>query len=67
MGNGVNVLFWHHVWFGAQNLKEAFPRLYSLSLDKCSSVSEVGWWVEAVWRWRWRWRISLFAWEEEVL
>lgn len=65
VGNGDSILVWHDVWFGVKSLKEEFPRLFSLPLDKDSSVAKMGCWDGNVWRWRWR--RALFAWEDEAL
>ena len=43
--------FWEDVWIGNSNLKTLYPRLFSLSLNQGLKVSEVGEWVDAVWRW----------------
>lgn len=67
VGNGVNTLFWHDVWFGEKSLKEVFPKLYSLSLDRFSTVGNLGSWESSVWSWRWKWRKPFFNWEEELL
>lgn len=67
IGNGEKTRFWKDVWFGDRSLKEAFPRLYSLSTDKPATIDRFGYWEGNVWRWRWMWRRGLFAWEEDLL
>ncbi|KAL8481425.1 hypothetical protein ACS0TY_027799 [Phlomoides rotata] len=34
IGDGVNNLFWEYVWVGGIRLKERFPRLFHLNLDR---------------------------------
>ena len=42
--DGTRVKFWKHVWCGDCTFQEAFPKLYSLSRSKDSSVAKVmGW------------------------
>lgn len=67
IGKVNSILFWHDVWLGVESLKEVFPRLDSLSLDKESMVANMRSWDGNIWRWRWKWRRALFAWEEEAL
>ena len=40
LGNGGDVLFWLDKWFGVKTLKEYFPRLYLLAIDKYAKVSD---------------------------
>lgn len=42
IGNGPQLSLWNDVWFGEICLKEEFPRLFSLSTDKVSSVANMG-------------------------
>lgn len=44
VGNGENTRFWLDTWFGDRILKEAFPRLFSLSTDKSSMIDKFGHW-----------------------
>ncbi|GKD61594.1 hypothetical protein Tco_1299103 [Tanacetum coccineum] len=39
VGNGEATSFWNDVWFGDCPLKQSYPRLYSLELDKHASVA----------------------------
>lgn len=56
IGNGVDTYFWEEKWAGGARLRDLFPRLYRLSLDKEARVVSMGEWVEGRWEWRWRWR-----------
>ncbi|GKD26974.1 hypothetical protein Tco_1233188 [Tanacetum coccineum] len=40
VGNGSSCLFWDDTWFGVQNFKSMFPRLYSLESHKYCKVSD---------------------------
>ncbi|GJU18294.1 RNA-directed DNA polymerase, eukaryota [Tanacetum coccineum] len=39
VGNGINSLFWLDIWTGNITLRDKFPRLFELELDKSISVS----------------------------
>ena len=65
IGAGDKVRFWEDVWAERSNLKTAFPRLYSISLDKGRKVGEVGIWEGEEWRWRLNWRRNRFVWEDQ--
>lgn len=47
LGNGSCVRFWADPWLGHRALKELFPRLYSISLQKNSTVLSMGCWVNS--------------------
>ncbi|GAU18134.1 hypothetical protein TSUD_248350 [Trifolium subterraneum] len=64
IGNGGDTRFWHDSWVGTQPLKELFPRLFLISVQKECSVFEVGGGVSG--RWDLKWRRNLFVWEEEL-
>lgn len=51
LGKGDGTSFWGDLWVGDSCLKDLFPRLYRLSCQKMSSVSEMGCWVEGQWKW----------------
>ena len=42
VGNGNSVLFWHDRWCEAGILKRIFPRLFIISLQKNSLISQMG-------------------------
>ena len=63
--NGNSVRFWHDRWCDVGILKRAFPRLYSLSLQKNFRVSHLGEWREGSWVWNLLWRRHLYDWERK--
>ena len=65
IGNGNFVRFWHDRWCDVGILKRAFPRLYSLSLQKNLRVSHLGEWREGSWVWNLLWRRHLYDWERK--
>ncbi|PNY11107.1 receptor-like kinase [Trifolium pratense] len=68
LGNGHNTSFWHDKWIGVIPLKNVYPRLFSVSVDKDSSVAESGR-LDLDgdrWIWHWCWRRQLFNWEEAL-
>ncbi|GKV19246.1 hypothetical protein SLEP1_g29532 [Rubroshorea leprosula] len=67
VGEGKDTFFWDDMWVGDVNLKENFPRLYSITTNKNVKVAELGEWCEGVWVWKWNWRRDLFAWELDLL
>ena len=62
VGNGNSVRFWHERWSEAGMLKRAFPRLYTLSLQKNLFISQMGDWHEESWEWNLTWRRTLYEW-----
>jgi hypothetical protein len=67
LGNGQSTYFWKEVWLEDQRLDLKFPRLFGISTQKDSLISDMGSWVDGVWRWDLRWRRAFFAWEETLL
>ena len=65
IGNGNSVRFWHDRWCEVGILKRAFPRLYTISLQKNLKVSQMGEWQDDVWSWHLTWRRNLLEWERE--
>lgn len=63
IGAGNKARFWEDGWLDNCNLKNRFPRLFSLSLDEGLKVGEVREWEGSVWRWGLRWRRERFEWE----
>ena len=41
VGVGNRIKFWHHVWCEGCTLQKAFPKLYSISCNKGSSIEDV--------------------------
>ena len=50
IGNGVATLFWLDHWLGDECLKDRFPRLFSISIQKHCFISEMGCWIDNVWQ-----------------
>ena len=44
VGDGCNVLFWEDLWLGEVRLKEKFSRLFSISLQQLTPISECSSW-----------------------
>jgi len=66
VGTGKDVLFWEDNWVGNGALKNAFPRLFSLSSSKASTMVEFGDWNNGKWEWKFVWRRNLFEWEKQL-
>ena len=49
IGDGCNTLFWEDLWLGEFSLKDKFSRLFSVSLQKNSLVSNFRFRDGAVW------------------
>ncbi|GKV48894.1 hypothetical protein SLEP1_g55681 [Rubroshorea leprosula] len=58
IGNGSRVAFWDDKWGGDKPLKDLFPRLYALSLNKEGMLKDMGFWREGIWVWDCKWRRS---------
>ncbi|XP_057529705.1 uncharacterized protein LOC130808238 [Amaranthus tricolor] len=65
LGNGSSTQFWHDTWCEAGPLKRIFPRLFSISMQKTSFISQMGVWQEDIWSWQFRWRRTLYDWEDD--
>jgi len=63
LGCGDKAKFWEDVWIGNTNLKNVFPRLFSISRNQGQKVAEVGTWEGSDWKWNLRWRRARFEWE----
>ena len=67
VGNGNSVRFWLDRWCETGILKGIFPRLFAISLQKNSHISQMGEWNNSSWLWSLIWRRALYDWEiEEV-
>jgi hypothetical protein len=64
VGNGNATSFWNEIWVGTQSLRERFPRLYGISLQKEEVIGNVGVVADGEWHWNLQWRRNLFVWEE---
>lgn len=58
-GEWVNTSFWGDCWASNAPLKDLFPSLYDVSLEKHSSVAQMGWFDGGVWRWALCWELAL--------
>lgn len=67
MGDGNSTLFWKDSWIGEAALKDEFPRLFNVCLDKDITLGLKGSWVGSEWLWRWSWRMDLFEYEHDSL
>ncbi|KAK2426239.1 hypothetical protein P8452_40952 [Trifolium repens] len=67
VGRGNLCKFWKDIWVGNQSLEHRFPRLFSMSVQQGETITEVGSWMNRVWRWELRWRRGFFVWEEQLL
>jgi len=61
--SGDSVHFWEDPWINNNNLKELYPRLFSLSLNQGMMVGEAGFWDDYGWHWHLEWRRERFNWE----
>ena len=48
VGAGDTISFWNGICGGNKSLKDAFPRLFSISLDQWKNGGEVGVWLGIV-------------------
>lgn len=64
---GENTTFWNDPWLEGGLLRERFPRLYLLSLDKDGSVDALVGGRDGPLEGSWRWRRLLFQWELDQL
>ncbi|XP_028095305.1 uncharacterized protein LOC114295281 [Camellia sinensis] len=67
VGDGRNIRFWLHNWVGNVCLKDEFPRLYSVPLDKNESVERLSSRRNGNEEWKLVFRRALFQWELEDL
>ncbi|KAL4337786.1 hypothetical protein AHAS_Ahas12G0145000 [Arachis hypogaea] len=61
--NGGKTKFWEDVWVGERCLKNKFPMLYSISLQKSKLISNCGFWDGLCWNWNLVCRRRFFEWE----
>ncbi|XP_028113957.1 uncharacterized protein LOC114312000 [Camellia sinensis] len=67
LGDGRRIRFWSDCWIEGVCLRDEFPRLYSLSVDKEESVFMFHSNRDVYGNWVFNFRRSLFAWEEAEL
>lgn len=65
MGNGERIHFWTNRWFNNISLRNEFPRLFSLSIEKEGLLQIFYQWKGQDNDWNLAFRISLLTWEEE--
>jgi hypothetical protein len=65
VGNVDSTSFWNEKWIGDQTLRQRFPRLFGISLQKDELICNMGRLGDGHWHWELNWRRNLFAWEEE--
>ncbi|GLT99814.1 hypothetical protein SLE2022_172280 [Rubroshorea leprosula] len=56
VGEGCRVNFWRDIWVGNKSLRDLFPRLFQLALNKEGTVKENGTWEGEGWIWGIEWR-----------
>ncbi|KAL4310177.1 hypothetical protein GQ457_01G054770 [Hibiscus cannabinus] len=67
LGDGNSINFWDDYWTDYPSLKLAFPRLYSVAVQKSGKVSEFGCKTLNGWVWNIVLRRELFSWEVEIM
>lgn len=66
MRNGAKTKFQDDIWVGNGPLKDKYPRLYALTVEKSGYIVDSGLWDEDSWQWILPWRRRLFVWEKEL-
>ncbi|GLT30957.1 hypothetical protein SLA2020_057280 [Shorea laevis] len=56
VGDGSRVGFWSQPWVGTKSLRDLFPRLFQLAINKDGMIQENGYWEGEGWRWEIGWR-----------
>ncbi|GKV02912.1 hypothetical protein SLEP1_g15289 [Rubroshorea leprosula] len=56
VGEGCRVCFWRDIWVGDKSLRDLFPRLFQLAINKEGTVKENGLWEGERWKWGIEWR-----------
>ncbi|MCH82018.1 ribonuclease H protein [Trifolium medium] len=67
LGNGLSTSFWLTKWIGDAPLSVLFPRLFSLSNFRDSTVGDLCICHGDAWTWSFSWRRALFQWEEALV
>jgi hypothetical protein len=65
VGNGILTSFWNEQWTGDQSLRQRFPRLFGISMQKDEMIFNLGRMMDGRWQWELQWRRNLFAWVED--
>ncbi|KAE8695580.1 hypothetical protein F3Y22_tig00110704pilonHSYRG00011 [Hibiscus syriacus] len=66
LGDGKSIDFWHDFWTEVASLKESFPIMYLLALNKSGYVKDFSEKIKDTWHWSIELRRTLFVWEEEI-
>lgn len=61
VGCGNKTGFWQDRWKNRPLLKDRFKRLYSLEVDKQTTISSRGQWINGSWVWIWHWSRELWG------
>ncbi|MCI06863.1 putative non-LTR retroelement reverse transcriptase, partial [Trifolium medium] len=67
LGEDYKPWFWEEKWVGDISLRDRFPRLFSISIQKDVSVADVRNPTSDLERWRLLWRRRIFEWENCLL
>lgn len=67
VGCGNSTFVWTDILIGGECLKNKFPRLFSISVQKECIIADMGSWQGDVWQWNFIWRQQLFAWDEQLV
>ncbi|XP_019459903.1 PREDICTED: uncharacterized protein LOC109359661 [Lupinus angustifolius] len=67
IGDGSQTRFWLDIWVGNHSLKEVFPRLFTLALNREAFVADCGDWCDDVWKWEVVWRRDLLDREKNII
>jgi len=66
VGDRKDIYFWKDSWQNGEPLKNAFPRLFSISSTKDAKLTDLGFWSNGVWVWQLAWRRLFFEWEKSM-
>jgi hypothetical protein len=51
VGNGILTSFWNEQWTGDQSLRQRFPRLFGISMQKDEMIFNLGRMMDGQWQW----------------
>ena len=58
--NGMHIYIWDDIWVADGKLKDLFPRIYALTVNKTGMVHKFGQWIDGIWSWNIELRRLLF-------